>query len=216
MRSSFAVRAGEYTSVTYAQFNQSLLLRAAMRVAGALTWPVIVPLALLSRLSDDVFFTCSQLVALAPFLFGTIMRNEFYRMTLRSFGANVMIGFGTVFQHRDVSVGNNVTIGMYNSIHFCDIGSYVLIGDGCRLLSGAYYHDFSQTDRPMALQGGRLTRISIGDDSWIGVNAVVMRDIGSGAVVGAGSVVMSPIKPLSVVAGNPARPIAVRGDTKLG
>ena len=44
----------------------------------------------------------------------------------------------------------------------------------------------------------------IGDDTWIGANAVVMDDVGEGAVVGAGSVVTAPVADYTVVAGSPA------------
>ena len=70
-----------------------------------------------------------------------------------------MIGFGTVFIYRDIEIGDNVLIGMYNTIHHCDFGSYVLTAEGCRFLSGSRYHHFDRTDVPMALQGGSLNRI---------------------------------------------------------
>jgi len=145
-----------------------------------------------------------------PYLFGTIMRFEFYKFTLTRFGKNVVIGFGTIFFYRDIVIGDHVLIGNYNTIHYCDIGSYVLIGDGCQLLSGSKYHNFNRTDIPMALQGGRLRRTQIGDDCWIGAQAIVMDHIGSGSVVGAGAVVTAPVEPYTIVAGNPAKVIRRR------
>jgi virginiamycin A acetyltransferase len=99
---------------------------------------------------------------------------------------------------------------MYNTIHHCDFGSYVVVAEGCRFLSGSRYHNFERTDIPMAVQGGRLRRIRVGNDCWIGANAIVMSDIGSGSVVGAGAVVTAPVQALTIVAGNPARVIRRR------
>jgi acetyltransferase-like isoleucine patch superfamily enzyme len=99
---------------------------------------------------------------------------------------------------------------MYNTVHFCDFGSYCLIADGSRFLSGSKYHNFGRTDVPMALQGGKLRRTRVGSDTWIGANAVVMDDVGDGSIVGAGAVVTNPVEKYSIVAGNPAQLIRKR------
>jgi len=51
--------------------------------------------------------------------------------------------------------------------------------------------------------------ITIEDDAWIGAGAVILPGvrIGRGAVVGALSVVTGDVAPLTVVAGQPARPV---------
>lgn len=196
--------------IQYHQFSQSGSLRFAMAAAGVLTWPVVLPLVLLARVSDFVFLTCSQLLAFVPYVVGTIVRYEFYRFTLRRCGRNVMIGFGTIFLYRDVSIGDNVLIGMYNTVHHCDFGSYVLTAEGCRFLSGAKYHSFERTDIPMALQGGKLRRIRLADDCWIGANAIVMSNIQRGAIVGAGAVVTQEVTEYQIVGGVPARAIGSR------
>jgi len=52
----------------------------------------------------------------------------------------------------------------------------------------------------------------IGNDVWIGMNAVIHRgvNIGTGAVVASNAVVTRDVKPYSIVAGNPARHIKFR------
>lgn len=210
MRHEGRIEADQYTPIDYDQFNQSASLRVAMAIAGALTWPVTIPLALLSRLSDLIFLFCSQFFAMFPYMVGTIVRYEFYRFALRKCGKNVMVGFGTVFIYRDIEIGDNVLIGMYNTVHHCDFGSYVLTAEGCRFLSGARYHNFERTDIPMALQGGSLKRIVVSNDVWVGANAVVMANLGSGSIVGAGSVVTDDVDRYSIVGGVPAKIIRCR------
>jgi acetyltransferase-like isoleucine patch superfamily enzyme len=213
MRRSGRIVAENYVDVEYHQFTQGRGVRFASRVAGVLTWPVTVPLALISRTSDFIFRSASEMLSIVPYLFGVIIRYEFYRWALTRCGRNVSVGFGSIFLYRDVAIGDNVLIGNYNTIHYCDIGSFVVIADGCQLLSGSRYHNFDRTDIPMALQGGRLRRITIGDDCWIGARAILMEDVHQGAVVAAGAVVTRPAEPYSIVAGNPARVIRRRGCT---
>lgn len=57
----------------------------------------------------------------------------------------------------------------------------------------------------------------IGNDVWIGQNAVILPGvhIGDGAIIGAYSVVGSDIAPYAVAAGNPARPFRKRFDDEL-
>ena len=57
----------------------------------------------------------------------------------------------------------------------------------------------------------------IGNDVWIGQNAVILPgvQIGNGAIIGANSIVGSNVKPYTVVAGNPAKPIRKRFDEEL-
>jgi acetyltransferase-like isoleucine patch superfamily enzyme len=144
-----------------------------------------------------------------------IARGEFYRFSLRRCGKNIVIEFGTVFLYRDVTVGDNVDVGRYVVIHHCDLGNYALVGEGSKLLSGSKQHNFERTDIPIALQGGKKKRISVGDDCWIGANSVVMDDLGRGSIVGAGAVVTKPVADFTIVVGNPARPVAQRGKVAM-
>lgn len=57
----------------------------------------------------------------------------------------------------------------------------------------------------------------IGNDVWIGQNAVILSGvhIGDGAIIGANSVVGSDIEPYTVAVGNPARQLRKRFDDEL-
>jgi acetyltransferase-like isoleucine patch superfamily enzyme len=198
------------TEVRYEQFEASGAVRAAMAVAGVLTWPLVLPMALLARLSGFVFITFAQFLALLPHVVGVICRYEYYRFTLARCGRNVNVGFGSYFLYRDVDVGDNVLIGAFNIVHHCDFGAYVLTAEHCTFLSGPNYHRYARTDVPMALQGGELRRIRIDGDCWIGAHAVVMADVGQGAIVAAGAVVNKAVVPYAIVAGVPAKQIGER------
>lgn len=58
----------------------------------------------------------------------------------------------------------------------------------------------------------KKTRILIGNDVWVGNNAILLRGItvGNGAVIGAGAVVTKDVEPYTIVGGVPARPIRKR------
>ncbi len=57
----------------------------------------------------------------------------------------------------------------------------------------------------------------IGNDVWLGQNAVILPGvhIGDGAIIGASSVVGRDVEPYTIVVGNPARPVRKRFDDEL-
>ena len=57
----------------------------------------------------------------------------------------------------------------------------------------------------------------IGNDVWIGQNAVILPGvhIGDGAIIGANSIVGSDVDPYTIVVGNPAKPLRKRFDDEL-
>lgn len=67
-------------------------------------------------------------------------------------------------------------------------------------------------DGELAKRHNEFGECSIGNDVWIGTNAVILRGvhIGNGAIVGAGAVVTRNVEPYSVVVGAPAKPIRKR------
>jgi acetyltransferase-like isoleucine patch superfamily enzyme len=181
-----------------------------MTLIGILLWPIALPLALLSRLSDILFRSCSEFLALVPYFPGVILRYEFYRFALRGCGRNVVVETGAIFIYRDVVVGSDVLIGRYSIVHHCDIGDHTLIGERCTLLSGSRQHRYARLDVPMSQQGGEKRRITLAGDCWVGSHAVVMNDVGRGAVVAAGAVVKDPVAEFTVVGGVPAKELARR------
>lgn len=206
----------KYSPTRYLQFHASRTTRVIMAGLGVLCWPIVLPLALLSRLSDIVFRSCSELLAPLPYFPGVIVRYEFYRFALRRCGQNVLFETGTILIYRDIHIGNDVLIGRYSIVHHVDIGDYCLIGERVTLLSGSRQHNFERTDLPMARQGGQKRRVRLAGDCWIGSHAVIMNDVGRGAIVAAGAVVVDPVEQWAIVGGVPARRIGGRTDKTDG
>ena len=95
-------------------------------------------------------------------------------------------------------------------------GGGVTIGDGTMIGPGAFVisngHRMDRIDIPMIDQGLYEGPIDIGEDVWIGANAVILPGvrIGRGAVVAAGAVVTADVPEMAVVAGVPARVVKMR------
>jgi acetyltransferase-like isoleucine patch superfamily enzyme len=86
----------------------------------------------------------------------------------------------------------------------------VLIAPCVHIPSGGRTHGSGDLDTPLRDQVGERKRIRIGFNSWIGSAAVVMADVGSQTIVGAGAVVTDPIPDRVIAAGVPARVIRSR------
>ncbi len=105
-----------------------------------------------------------------------------------------------------VFMGNRVCIDCIDRI---DIGSNTLLAPGCFVTD--HNHGIDSTER-INRQECIAQPVKIGDDVWIGANAVILPGvtIGDGAVVGAGAVVVKDVVPYSVVGGVPAKKISNR------
>lgn len=106
----------------------------------------------------------------------------------------------------DVIIGKHTRIGLHNTI----IGP-VTIGDHVNLAQGitvsALNHNFTDTTKRIDEQGVTTKPVVIGDDVWIGANAVILPGvtIGRHAVVAAGAVVTQDVPENTLVGGVPAK-----------
>lgn len=110
---------------------------------------------------------------------------------------------GTAFE---LGAAARVTIGNYCTLvgPILRIESALRIGDYALIAHGVVITDCESPGR------GRYQSprpITVGDDVWIGMRSIILAgvSIGSGAVVGAGTLVCEDVPPMTIVAGNPAR-----------
>ena len=166
--------------------------------------------------NHKLFQFASQSLSLIPGKPGVYLRREFYRIVLRLQATDFEVEFGTIFAMLGSTIGQGVYFGSFCTIGLAHIGDDTLIGSNVDLVGGGRVHSFERTDIPIRHQDGQIQAVRIGRDAWVGKSAVVLADVGDGAVIGAGSVVVKPCSPYGVFAGNPARLIRERGASEPG
>ncbi len=108
----------------------------------------------------------------------------------------------------DVVIGDYTRIGIHCTvIGPVSIGSHVNLAQG--IVVTALNHNFDDATLRIDQQGVSTRPVTIGDDVWIGANAVVLPgvSIGSHCVVAAGAVVTKDVPDGCVVGGVPAKVI---------
>lgn len=173
----------------------------------ALCLILTAPLYLLYKMtrSKDLFAGQGQLLALVPGKIGSYIRVAYYSQTLESCPLNGYIGFGTFFAHPEAELGTGYYIGAYNIIGMVRIGNHATIASHVSILSGKHQHGYKEIGKPIQEQPGVFTKVTIGENCWIGNGAVIMADLGVQNVVAAGSVVTSATHDYDILAGNPAK-----------
>jgi len=98
--------------------------------------------------------------------------------------------------------------------HVVTIGGYCSVAANVEFIIGGNHHTERISTFPFAGAGGPSSKgpITVGNDVWIGKNALILSGItvGDGAAIGANSVVTRDVRPYAIVAGNPAREIRRR------
>lgn len=101
------------------------------------------------------------------------------------------------------------------------IGKYTSIGPGVQRICVDHYMEgvsshpcyFNPSYGWVDNDFREKTKISVGNDVWIGSNAIILpgvTEIGNGAVVAAGAVVTKNVPPYAIVAGVPAKVLKMR------
>lgn len=91
------------------------------------------------------------------------------------------------------------------------IGKYTLLANNVSIIGGD--HNYRTPGVPTVFNGrDTAKRTVIGDDVWIGAHTIIMCgvEIGNGAIVAAGSVVVKDVEPYAIYAGVPAKKIKMR------
>jgi acetyltransferase-like isoleucine patch superfamily enzyme len=131
------------------------------------------------------------------------------------FGRFVWIGDGSKIRCHEgvVEIGQKTVMGQE-----CTISAYqrVRIGEQCVIADRAMFIDFDhgvvEVERPIRLQGIYKRDVEVGSNVWIGYGACILRGVrvGDNSIVGTNAVVTKDVPANAVVAGIPARIIRMR------
>jgi len=131
------------------------------------------------------------------------------------FGRFVWIGHGSKIRchEGEVEIGQKTVMGQE-----CTISAYqrVRIGEQCVIADRAMFIDFDhgvvEVERPIRLQGIYKRDVEVGSNVWIGYGACILRGVhvGDNSIVGTNAVVTKDVPANAVVAGIPARIIRMR------
>lgn len=159
---------------------------------------------------DNVFAGASQCLSLLPGKLGNYYRLAFYQLAINNCGQDTVISFATLLSQQGTDLGNGTYIGPQCNIGLCRIEANCLLGSGVHIMSGKNQHNFEDLSQPLKEQGGIFTKVTIGEDTWVGNGVLIMANIGKKCVVAAGSVVINDVPDFAIVAGNPAKIIKMR------
>lgn len=134
-------------------------------------------------------------------------------------GVASTVEHGTHFHSNDDNAGIRIEVGDHCFIGqncFFSAGekivleNYCTIGASCNLLAAGHRYDDPSVPyaRAAVISYGRM---QLDSNTWIGAGSTLVGDIqlGYGSIVAAGSLLRTPVPPLCLVAGNPARIIKV-------
>jgi len=131
------------------------------------------------------------------------------------FGRFTWVGDGTKIRCHEglVEIGAKTVMGQE-----CTISAYqhVRIGEQCVIADRAMFIDFDhgvvEVERPVRLQGIYKRDVEVGNNVWVGYGACILRgvSVGDNSVIGTNAVVTKDVPANAVVGGIPARIIRMR------
>jgi acetyltransferase-like isoleucine patch superfamily enzyme len=131
------------------------------------------------------------------------------------FGRFVWVGDGTKIRCHEgvVEIGDKTVFGQE-----CTISAYqrVRIGEQCVIADRAMFIDFdhgvTEVDRPIRVQGIYKRDTVVGSNVWVGYGACVLRGVrvGDNSIIGTNAVVTKDVPANAVVGGVPARVLRMR------
>lgn len=150
-----------------------------------------------------------------PLFLGSGLELQIARGGRVDFGRFVWVGHGTKIRCHEgvVEIGAKSVLGQE-----CTISAYrrVRIGEQCVIADRAMFIDFDhgvvEVERPIRAQGIYTREVEVGSNVWIGYGACVLRGVrvGDNSIIGTNSVVTKDVPANAVVAGIPARIIRMR------
>jgi acetyltransferase-like isoleucine patch superfamily enzyme len=150
-----------------------------------------------------------------PVFFGKDLELQIGKRGKIRFGRFVWVGDGTKLRCHEgvIDIGAKTVMGQE-----CTISAYqrVRIGEQCVVADRAMFIDFDhgivEVERPIRLQGIYKRDVVVGSNVWIGYGSCFMRGVtvGDNSVVGTNAVVARDVPANAVVGGVPARIIRMR------
>jgi acetyltransferase-like isoleucine patch superfamily enzyme len=150
-----------------------------------------------------------------PVFFGRDLELQIGRRGTIRFGRFVWVGDGTKIRCHEgtVEVGAKTVLGQE-----CTISAYshVRIGEQCVVADRAMFIDFDhgivEVERPIRLQGIYKRDVVVGSNVWVGYGACFLRGVtvGDNSVIGTNAVVARDVPANAVVGGVPAKLIRMR------
>ena len=150
-----------------------------------------------------------------PVFFGKRLELEIGKRGTIRFGRFTWIGDGTKIRchEGEVIVEDKTVMGQE-----CTISAYkhVRIGEQCVVADRAMFIDFDhgtvEVERPIRVQGIYKRDVDVGSNVWVGYGACVLRgaQVGDNSVIGTNAVVAKDVPANAVVGGVPARILRMR------
>ncbi|MCD6014950.1 MAG: acyltransferase [Solirubrobacterales bacterium] len=150
-----------------------------------------------------------------PVFFGKGLELQIAKRGTIRFGRFVWVGDRTKIRchEGEVIVGRKTVLGQE-----CTISAYrhVRIGEQCVIADRAMFIDFDhgvvEVERPIRVQGIYMRDVDVGSNVWVGYGACILRGVrvGDNSVIGSNTVITKDIPANAVVGGVPARLLRMR------
>lgn len=150
-----------------------------------------------------------------PLFLGGGLELHIARRGRAEFGRFVWIGHGAKIRCHEgvVEIGAKTVLGQE-----CTISAYkrIRIGEQCVIADRAMFIDFDhgvvEVERPIRSQGIYTREVEVGSNVWIGYGACILRGVhvGDNSIIGSNAVVTKDVPANAVVAGVPARIVRMR------
>ena len=122
-------------------------------------------------------------------------------------GSKIRVHEGEVSIGAKTVMGQECTISAYQHV---EIGRECIVADRVMLID--FDHGVVEVERPIRLQGIYKRDVRVGHNVWIGYGACILRGVtvGDNSIVGTNTVVTRDVPENAVVGGSPARAIRMR------
>lgn len=158
-----------------------------------------------------------SLILLIPKIFNKILMILLKGLFSKS-GKNVTFyPLTSFFSYKTIELGNDVFIGpraYFSSIKKISIGNKVMFGPNVTIIGGD--HNTSEIGKYMFDVENKKESddipVKIGNDVWVGTRVTILKgvEIGDGAIIAAGSLVLKNVEPYSIYGGVPAKKLKMR------